>query len=550
MATGVVTSATNSPLVPAAATTTTTSQQYISRRQRMEDEVGLSTRDGHGNVVLPPGVEPKTETETDTEKPKKSPPLPLGSTTFRVQLLSRNIRIGSLRSGPLEPVIVSTLGIQLCIQCCNKKLKLFVGAAELTKIMAHFGTVMPVLFIYTTPEGAAKIRNSCRMGAPGGAYFDPASADETQKRITVILKSVSSDQKDGLRHICHEIQLKHPSISQGLLLNEISQDQANSILVCSTPDVRQVVPSTLVTQLVPQVPQTLTQPVTQTASVVLSNGQLILQLPQGFSVVSTAARLGNGLVVGREDGEEGAEEDEEEEAMDRSRSPSPQHHIFSGPIIKLFTFPPAPATGGITVTNEDLFCLNEGEFLNDVIIDFYLKFIFIEHLSKEDQARTHIFSSFFYRRLTQKHRKNSMVDEDPNMSLPERRHARVKTWSRHVDLFDKDVIIVPINESAHWYLAIICFPGLRKPIHEERHVPPAVPKSPSPSLSTPSSVDIPKTPSKVSMMSVSSSSPSSTTVSLTSSSLSPMKSSSGMALLQASYLDEDHSRQDFTDTAP
>ena len=150
----------------------------------------------------------------------------------------------------------------------------------------------------------------------------------------MILKSVSSDQKDGLRHICHEIQLKHPSISQGLLLNEISQDQANSILVCSTPDVRQVVPSTLVTQLVPQVPQTLTQPVTQTASVVLSNGQLILQLPQGFSVVSTAARLGNGLVVGREDGEEGAEEDEEEEAMDRSRSPSPQHHIFSGPIIK------------------------------------------------------------------------------------------------------------------------------------------------------------------------------------------------------------------------
>ena len=147
----------------------------------------------------------------------------------------------------------------------------------------------------------------------------------------MILKSVSSDQKDGLRHICHEIQLKHPSISQGLLLNEISQEQANSILVCSTPDVRQVVTSTVVTQL-----GTLTQPVAQTASVVLSNGQVILQLPQGFSIVGgVAARLGNGLVVAREDGEEGAEEDEEEEeAMDRSRSPSPQHHIFSGPIIK------------------------------------------------------------------------------------------------------------------------------------------------------------------------------------------------------------------------
>lgn len=36
-------------------------------------------------------------------------------------------------------------------------------------------------------------------------------------------------------------------------------------------------------------------------------------------------------------------------------------------------YPPSPAKGGISVTNEDLHCLNDGEFLNDVIIDFYLK---------------------------------------------------------------------------------------------------------------------------------------------------------------------------------
>jgi len=39
----------------------------------------------------------------------------------------------------------------------------------------------------------------------------------------------------------------------------------------------------------------------------------------------------------------------------------------------LLVYPPPPAKGGISVTNEDLHCLNDGEFLNDVIIDFYLK---------------------------------------------------------------------------------------------------------------------------------------------------------------------------------
>lgn len=42
---------------------------------------------------------------------------------------------------------------------------------------------------------------------------------------------------------------------------------------------------------------------------------------------------------------------------------------------RLMVYPPPPAKGGILVTNEDLHCLNDGEFLNDVIIDFYLKLV-------------------------------------------------------------------------------------------------------------------------------------------------------------------------------
>lgn len=43
------------------------------------------------------------------------------------------------------------------------------------------------------------------------------------------------------------------------------------------------------------------------------------------------------------------------------------------PLLRLIQFPPPPLKGGITVTMEDLQCLDSGQFLNDVIIDFYLK---------------------------------------------------------------------------------------------------------------------------------------------------------------------------------
>lgn len=40
---------------------------------------------------------------------------------------------------------------------------------------------------------------------------------------------------------------------------------------------------------------------------------------------------------------------------------------------RLIQYPAPPCKGRITVTKEDLACLDGGEFLNDVIIDFYLK---------------------------------------------------------------------------------------------------------------------------------------------------------------------------------
>ncbi|XP_020283705.1 uncharacterized protein LOC109854713 isoform X3 [Pseudomyrmex gracilis] len=129
------------------------------------------------------------------------------------------------------------------------------------------------------------------------------------------------------------------------------------------------------------------------------------------------------------------------------------------PIQTITVYPPPPAKGGIAINTEDYLCLAEDQFLNDVIIDFYLKYLTLEVLSESDQQRTHVFSSYFYKRLTSPHAQAAESVIKP-ITPAAKRHARVQKWTKNVNIFEKDFIIIPINEHAHWFLAIICFPGL------------------------------------------------------------------------------------------
>lgn len=142
---------------------------------------------------------------------------------------------------------------------------------------------------------------------------------------------------------------------------------------------------------------------------------------------------------------------------------TPYRHC--GPARRLIQFPPPPTKGAITVTTEDLECLDSGEFLNDVIIDFYLKYLLVQKAPQASVDRSHVFSSFFYKQLT---RRDNANEDSTSTPAQVRRHQRVRTWTRHVDIFDKDFLFVPVNQEAHWYLVVICFPGLEEPQYVKR----------------------------------------------------------------------------------
>lgn len=92
----------------------------------------------------------------------------------------------------------------------------------------------------------------------------------------------------------------------------------------------------------------------------------------------------------------------------------------------------------------DIERLDEGQLLNDEIITFYLKYLHkqLEDTDEQLAKKVYFFNSFFWEKLKPK---RGAVNYDG-----------VKNWTAKVDLLSFDYIIVPINEHAHWYVAIIC----------------------------------------------------------------------------------------------
>ncbi|OAQ64680.2 Ulp1 protease family protein [Pochonia chlamydosporia 170] len=105
-----------------------------------------------------------------------------------------------------------------------------------------------------------------------------------------------------------------------------------------------------------------------------------------------------------------------------------------------------PTTGKnrATVDDNDISRLDEGEFLNDNLISFYVRYLQFKLESEKPELlnQVYFFSTFFFEKLRSTKGKIN--------------YDGVKAWTTKFDLLSYDYIVVPVNENAHWYLAIIC----------------------------------------------------------------------------------------------
>lgn len=94
----------------------------------------------------------------------------------------------------------------------------------------------------------------------------------------------------------------------------------------------------------------------------------------------------------------------------------------------------------IQITRKDINTLNGLNWLNDEIINFY--FEMIQERSAEKGLKVYATNTFFYPKM---------------MELGQ---PALKRWTKRVDIFEKDIMLIPVYLGMHWCLAVVDF---RKP---------------------------------------------------------------------------------------
>lgn len=95
-----------------------------------------------------------------------------------------------------------------------------------------------------------------------------------------------------------------------------------------------------------------------------------------------------------------------------------------------------------TVTQNDFKTLYNNDWINDTVIDFFIKYDIDKAVHKHNKFAAndiYAFNSFFFTKLIS----------------GEEYYANVKRWLNKIDLMLFPYIIIPINENLHWYGCII-----------------------------------------------------------------------------------------------
>ncbi|XP_043274907.1 sentrin-specific protease-like [Venturia canescens] len=94
---------------------------------------------------------------------------------------------------------------------------------------------------------------------------------------------------------------------------------------------------------------------------------------------------------------------------------------------------------GLRITRKDIHTLSGLNWLNDEVINFYMNLLIVRGTNSDKYPKVHAMNTFFYPKLLSGG------------------HSSLKRWTRKVDVFAQDLLVVPIHLGIHWCMSIIDF---------------------------------------------------------------------------------------------
>ncbi|XP_056278370.1 sentrin-specific protease 1 isoform X3 [Pseudoliparis swirei] len=93
---------------------------------------------------------------------------------------------------------------------------------------------------------------------------------------------------------------------------------------------------------------------------------------------------------------------------------------------------------GLSLTRKDLQTLSNLNWLNDEVINFYMNLL-VERSKDPNLPSANTFNTFFYPKLRSSG------------------YTAVRRWTKKMDIFSKDILLVPVHLGVHWCLSVVDF---------------------------------------------------------------------------------------------
>eukprot|EP00892_Ulva_mutabilis_P001516 jgi/Ulvmu1/11365/UM075_0025.1 len=118
-------------------------------------------------------------------------------------------------------------------------------------------------------------------------------------------------------------------------------------------------------------------------------------------------------------------------------------------------YPDRDGAGVLTIEHHDLQSLEGRSYINDTIMDYYIKAIEAQYCDST-KPKMLFCNCFFYKKLTEGLDRLDTNDADAGLYG----FHNIKRWTESRRVLDQDYIFVPIHGAMHWSLAVICHPGV------------------------------------------------------------------------------------------